>query len=233
MQQLSNLCLVCFGLIVMKTAAADVQSLQTIHDAAREFMRAHTATVYAQEAEIKPGRLDSRLRLHQCAVPLEVFLPEGSRDLGRLTVGVRCTDSKPWSLHVPMTVTIYKDVVVTAKPLERGAILMDTDFKRVSYDVSKLPNGYIEDETKGVGMELKRRVSAGAPLTTSMMKKPRIIKRGQQVAIIANAGNMEVRMTGKALAHGAVGDRIRVLNTGSNKKIEGTVTASGDIRVDI
>ena len=173
--------------------------------------------------------------LFVCGSPRQAwnYLPEGSRDLGRLTVGVRCSDSKPWSLHVPMTVTIYKDVIATNRSLERGTILMNSDFKRVRYDVSKLPGGYLEDESAGVGMELKRRVSAGAPLTASMIRKPKIIKRGQQVAIIAGAGAMEVRMSGKALSHGAVGDRIRVLNTRSKKKIEGTVTASGDVRVDI
>lgn len=177
--------------------------------------------------------MDPRLRLAQCSLPLDVFLPDGSRDLGRFTVGVRCTDSKPWSLHVPVTVTIYKEVMVTSQPLQRGKILTDSDFRQVKYDVSKLPAGYIEDKAYGIGMELRRRLSGGEPITVNMMRKPKIVKRGQQVSIIAVAGNMEVRMTGKALAHGAVGERIRVLNLKSKKKIEGTVTPSGDIRIDM
>lgn len=233
MRRLLTLLLYLASLLAVSTAAAGYQSLETILDTARDFMMTHTMQAYDQAAEITSSRLDSRLKLNECTVPLEAYLPEGGRDLGRLTVGVKCSDSKPWSLHVPMTVTIYKDVIVTDRSLERGTILMDSDFKRVRYDVSKLPGGYLEDERAGVGMELKRRVSAGAPLTSSMIRKPKIVKRGQQVAIIAGAGGMEVRMSGKALSHGAVGDRIRVLNTRSKKKIEGTVTASGDVRVDI
>jgi flagella basal body P-ring formation protein FlgA len=224
--------LICLGLLCTKVSAAEYQSIDSIRNAARQFVHEHTKAVYDQEADIEVGRLDSRLRLSQCDMPLEVYLPQGSRDLGRFTVGVRCTDDKPWSLHVPTTVTIYKNIIVTAESLARGKILTENDFKHLEYDVSKLPAGYIVDASYGVGMELKRRLSGGVPLTTTMMRKPKIIKRGQQVSIIAKAGNVEVRMSGKALAHGAVGERIRVLNLKSKKKLEGIVTPSGDVKVD-
>lgn len=213
--------------------AGGVQSIDSIRKAARQFITEHTKTVYQQPAEINIGKLDSRLRLRQCNLPLDVYLPTGSRDLGRFTLGVRCSGQKPWSLHVPVTVTIYQKVIVTARSLPRGKILTGNDLKFAKHDKSKLPAGYMDELTEGVGMELKRQLSNGAPLTTSMIRKPKIIKRGQRVSIIARAGGMEVRMAGKAMAHGAVGDRIRVLNLKSKKKIEGTVTPSGDIRVDI
>ena len=215
------------------TQAAGYQSHDSIHAAVQQFMTEHTEAVYEQRAEIDNGQLDSRLNLSQCSSPLEVYLPAGSRDIGRITVGVKCTDANPWSLHVPVTVTVYKNVITAARSLSRGELLTEGDFKRVKYDMSQLPAGYIEDLSYGVGMELKRRLSIGVPLTASMMKKPNIIKRGQQVSIVARAGGMEVRMSGKALANGAVGERIRVLNVKSKKKLEGTVTPSGDIKVDI
>jgi flagella basal body P-ring formation protein FlgA len=222
--------LVCY---ISGAHAGGVQSIDSIRKAARQFIAEHTKTVYQQPAEVNIGKLDSRLRLRQCNLPLDVYLPTGSRDLGRFTLGVRCSGQKPWSLHVPVTVTIYQKVIVTARSLPRGKILTGNDLKFAKHDKSKLPAGYMDELTEGVGMELKRQLSNGAPLTTSMIRKPKIIKRGQRVSIIARAGGMEVRMAGKALAHGAVGDRIRVLNMKSKKKIEGTVTPSGDIRVDI
>lgn len=226
-------CFLCLGLLVTNTSAAEYQSLDSIYDAAQRFMQKHVESTYKQNAEINSGRLDSRLKLNRCGLPLEVYLPEGGRDLGRITVGVKCTDNKPWSLHVPVTVTIYKDVIVTAKSLPRGTLLTEKDLVYTRYDMSKLPAGYIEQRSAGVGMQLKRRLSAGDPLTTSLIKKPLIIKRGQGVSIVASSGGIEVRMSGKALAHGAAGERIRVLNLKSKIKIEGTVMPSGEIRVDI
>lgn len=215
------------------THATGYQSLDSIYTAVQQFMTEHTQTVYQQRADIENGQLDSRLRLNQCSLPLEVYLPAGGRDIGRLTVGVKCTDTRPWSLHVPVTVKVYKHVVVASKSLSRGDLLTESDLKRIKYDMSQLPAGYIEEPADGLGMEVKRRVSQGTPLTTSMIKKPNIIKRGQQVSIVARAGSMEVRMSGKALSNGAVGERVRVLNLKSKKKLEGTVTPKGDIKVDI
>ena len=220
-------------LVATSAKAVGIQSISSIHDAAQQFVMEHINAAYNKPAEIKIGALDSRLRLSQCSIPLEVYLPQGSRDIGRFTVGVRCTDEKPWSLHVPITVTIYKNIIVTAESLPRGKILTTGDLKIVRYDQSKLPAGYIDDLTYGIGMELKRHLSSGAPLTTNMIRKPKIIKRGQRVSIIARAGRMEVQMAGKALAHGAIGDRIKVLNLKSKKKVEGTVTPAGDVRVDL
>ena len=228
-----TLCLFCLGLFSGHAFAAGYQTHDSIYAAVRQFMAEHTRAVYNQPAEIEPGKMDSRLTLSQCSKPLEVSLPKGGRDLGRITVSVKCTDARPWSLQVPTTVTMYKDIIVAASSLPRGTILSADDFSRVKHDVSSLPNGYIADEQSGVGMELRRHLSAGTPLTTSMIRKPEIIRRGQQVVIIAVAGNLEVRMSGKALAHGGVGDRIRVLNLSSKQKVEGTILPSGDIRVDL
>jgi len=232
-QLVKTLCVLLLCMFIANVHATAYQSHDSIHHVVQQFMTQHIEAVYNQPAEIKNGKLDSRLNLNQCSSPLEVYLPVGSRDLGRLTVGVKCTDSRPWSLHVPVTITIFKNIIVTARSLSRGELLAESDFKRVKYDMSQLPAGYIEDPTHAVGMELKRRLSTGVPLTTTMIRKPKIIKRGQQVSIVASAGGLEVRMSGKALANGAVGERIRVLNVKSKKKLEGTVTPSGDIKVDI
>jgi len=232
-KQIKILCFLLLCTYITNTHAAGYQSLDSIYAAVQQFMTEHTQSVYQQRGEIDNGQLDSRLKLNQCSLPLEVYLPTGSRDIGRLTVGVKCTDTSPWSLHVPVTVTVYKNVVVAAKALSRGNLLTESDIKRVKYNMSQLPAGYIEEPTYGLGMEIKRRLSPGTPLTTSMMRKPKIIKRGQQVSIVARAGSMEVRMSGKALANGAVGERIRVLNVKSKKKLEGTVTPEGNIKVDI
>ena len=160
-------------------------------------------------------------------------MPEGSRELGKLTVGVSCEDEKPWSLYVPVTISIYKQVVVAARTLMRGTRITENDVRLARYDLADLNRGYFEDTSVNLGMELKRRLSAGDPLTPAMVERPRIIERGQLVNIMAVAGGMVVRTSGKALESGAVGERIGVLNVSSEQKLEGVVTENGEIRVDI
>ena len=224
-------------MMVMHPAAAggleSFQSHESITGAARQLMLDRIVSTYGEQPEIVSDRLDSRLRLRKCSIPLQAFLPESSRDLGKITVGVKCADSKPWSLHVPVTVSIYKQVVVAARTLQRGTLLTDSDVTLASYDLADLTRGYFEDTSRNLGMKLKRRLTAGEPLTFSIVEKPRAITRGQQVHILVRTGAMEVRSTGKALDHGAVGERIGVMNLSSQQKLEGIVTDDGEIRVDM
>ena len=228
---------ILIGLLMAMTTAnvchAARQDHADIYEAARQFMLEHVQSLYSQVPEITTGSLDSRLKLRQCELPLEAFFPKGGRDLGKVTVGVRCDDAKPWSLYVPMTVSIYKEVLVAAKPLQRGKILTNDDLKLVSKDLSELSRGYIEDRQLLLGMQVKQHTPAGKALTPAMMKKPRVVEKGQRVTMVVKAVGMEVRMAGKALVPGAIGDRVRVHNLTSKQTLEGTVTAPGEVRIEL
>jgi len=64
-----------------------------------------------------------------------------------------------------------------------------------------------------------------------MLEAPVVIKRGDQTVIAAGNANFSVRMTGKALQDGAVGEQIRVQNLASKRTIHGDVQADGTIAV--
>lgn len=219
--------------LVTPASAASYQSHASIHNVAKQFMLNHVKSTYGQKPEIKSGKLDSRLKLRQCTQPLLASLPERSRGIGKVSVAVKCSDHKPWSLHVPVTASLFKYVLVAKEPLPRGKLLEKSDLKRAKYDLARLQSGYINNYENSVGMKLKRSLITGAALTPSILEKPRLISRGQRVTILAQSAGMEIRTSGKALAHGAAGERIGVINTKSRLKIEGIVTASGEVKVDI
>jgi flagellar basal body P-ring formation protein FlgA len=58
-----------------------------------------------------------------------------------------------------------------------------------------------------------------------------LIHQGQQVTLIATVGGLQVRATGKALANGSAGARLRVQNLSSLKVVEGVVENEDVIRV--
>ena len=224
---------ICLCLCIPVAMADAHQSHNSIYQTVRTFIRKQNSSQHNQQPEIKIGKLDSRLKLKLCAKRLQAFSPKGSRELGKTTVGVKCSGSKPWSLHVPVTISIYKNILVAKRQLQKHTILTESDIKLVKHDLASLSYGYFEDIKNATGMKIKRRVLAGAVLTPAMLKKPQIITRGQQITILAQSGRMEVRMSGKALANGAVGDRIKVMNIKSRQKLEGIVTSSGEVKVDI
>ncbi len=70
-------------------------------------------------------------------------------------------------------------------------------------------------------------------LTRSMLKKLQIVPRGKKVMIVAQSGRMEVQMMGKSLDNGAIGDRVKVMNLKSQQKLEGIITSSTEVRIEI
>lgn len=230
--KISISCILLHVLFAMPVAFAETyQSHGSIYWAAKNYVRKHV--LVDQVAEVKAGKLDSRLKLKKCNKYLQVYMPKGSREIGKTTVGVKCTGSNPWSLHVPVIISINKKVLVTRRQLNKGEVLTAADIKLEKHDLAKLSYGYYEDINNGIGMKLKRRVLAGTVLTPAMLKKPQVVRRGQNVTLLAQSGRMSVRMSGKALDNGAVGERIKVMNIKSGKKLEGTITSSGEIEVDI
>lgn len=225
-------CIFCCMNVTVSVAAA-FQSHNSIYQAVQKFISAHIAAQPGKRVKVTTGKLDSRLKLDRCDSPLQAFLPEGSRALGKTTVGVKCSDSKPWSLHVPVTISIYSKVLVATRTLQKNEVLTPDDIKLAEHDLSSLAYGYFEDISAGVGLKIKKRALAGDVLTPSMLKKPMIIKRGQKISIVAESGSMEVRMMGEALNNGAVGDRIKVMNVKSRQKLDAIVLSSAEVKVDI
>ncbi len=215
------------------SAAESFQSHDSIYQTAKSFIRDRVTSKDKQSTEIVTGRLDSRLKLKKCNKALRAFLPKGSRIMGKTTVGVKCTGTKPWSLHVPVTISVYKKVLAVTHTLQRGDILTESDLKLIKQDVSRLSYGYFESIKIGTGMKVKRHILVDTVLTPAMLKKPQVIKRGQKVSILAHSGRMQVRMMGKALNNGAIGDRINVMNMKSRQKVEGVITSSAEVEVDI
>lgn len=220
------------GLLLAGTAhAQSLQSHASIRTAAGQFARAAVLASNGIEPTVKVSELDSRLRLVRCQQPLEAFQPVGGKLLGNITVGVRCTGSRPWSLYVPVRVSLFAEVVVAARPLARNSALAQTDLKLERRDLARLHNGYFTDPAALVGKKLTRPVPLNAALTDSQIREPLAVRRGQRVTLVATGSGIEVRMGGEALADGAAGDRIRVRNSSSRRVVDGIVQDAGTVQV--
>jgi flagellar basal body P-ring formation protein FlgA len=58
-----------------------------------------------------------------------------------------------------------------------------------------------------------------------------IVRRGQEITLVASSGTFEVRAAGRALADAPAGARLRVQNLSSMKVVEGMVESSDVVRV--
>lgn len=184
--------------------------------------------------EIKLNRLDARLRLPICPEDkLSAELESPNVPVGRVTVRLTCNSSSPWRLFVPGQVSLYEQVVVSARPLARNTILNADDLTLQERDTGLLRDKYLVDPQQAIGMRLTRPVSPDSIITFAVIEQNEIVRRGDKVVIRASNGNVSVVMPGEAMESGALGAQIKVRNTRSNREITARVSGAGQVRVEM
>ncbi|MGE0189007.1 MAG: flagellar basal body P-ring formation chaperone FlgA [Steroidobacteraceae bacterium] len=212
--------------------AAGYQSLADIQYVAESHVR-KLLPGNAGVIHLTATQLDSRLRLEQCATDLQAFLPSGANLGNRATVGVRCDTGNTWSVYVPVNIETEIKVFSLNKPLSRNATITTADVDGRTQRVPGLSNQYLTKVSELQDQRLKRDLSAGTLLTASMVQPQLVIRRGQQVTILAKVAGIEVRNQGVALADGEADSRVRVKNLSSSKVVEGVVDSMGLVRITL
>ncbi|MBF0255564.1 MAG: flagellar basal body P-ring formation protein FlgA [Gammaproteobacteria bacterium] len=209
---------------------AEEQSHDSIYRAAEAHIQQRLGDLPAP-AEIKVSELDRRLSLNSCELPLETFDPPSFRRLGRTSVGVRCTGAKPWSLFVSASVRAELPVVVASRALARGSLVQHSDVQLQSISSDELLADYLTQLDEASGKRLRRNVSSGEVLNSGMLLIPKAVKYGNQVTLITRVAGLEVRMKGKSLGQGSIGERVAVENLSSQRRVEGIIRSTDLIEV--
>lgn len=221
------------SLLVSSICAANgiqIEPLENIRETARQFVLDQTSDV-DHETNVTVGRLDPRLRLARCNVPLNAYFSPGARTVGHTTVGIRCDGEKPWTLFVPTTVAQNAHVVVSSRALMRGQILTAEDVVIEYREVNPAHGGFFRKPEAVVGKVITRAAAAKTPLSSSMLKLPRLVRRGDRVQLAWSTGAVNVQMMGTALKDGVRGERIPVRNINSKRVVEGVVDGQGSVVV--
>ena len=180
--------------------------------------------------ELSTGKMDPRLKLVRCDQPLSFQMQNNSARSNRLLVKARCAGTKPWAMFVPLDAKIWKTVVVALRPLNRNSTVRADDISLREVAAELLTGRYIQSPDLAVGMVLTRSIESGSPLQSSQLVAPKLIKRGDQVVIVATTGGISVRMAGTAMADGRRDEQITVKNKSSNRLIKVRVVAPGTVQ---
>jgi flagella basal body P-ring formation protein FlgA len=123
------------------------------------------------------------------------------------------------------SVPVLKDAIT------KGDIIGKNDIQYIDLPARSVKPDTILTEENLIGATPRRMLAAGEPVKAGDIEAPRMVERGQSVTLIFSAGPLNLTARGKALENGTQGDVIRVLNTSSNKTIDGVVTASQEVSV--
>jgi len=210
--------------------AQTIHALADIEQTAFLYAAAEAQANY-DNPQIIVEALDKRLRLQQCEQALQAFSNTVSNTLGNRTVGVRCSSPTEWTVYVPVKVKVLQPVVVAARALVANETLSQADITLEMMDIGELRQGYIQSTDRVIGQQLKYPLSMGMALPPRGLKQEKVVRRGEQIILVASAGSMEVRMNGTAMGDASVGEKVKVKNSSSKRVVEGIVHAPGVVKV--
>lgn len=211
-------------------AAGQWQEAASIRAAAEDAARTEFAAS-AAKVSVVADALDPRLLMPACDQPLAGTVPGTSQEPSRVAVEVRCQGTRTWRLFVPVRVSVEKDILVAAVPLERGKVLAAGDVILAQREVAAAPGGYLTNADAAVGKVVRRAVPAGAALSPAWLEAPVLIRRGQSVALEARSGAITVSMAGVARSDGTLGQTIGVENLSSRRVVQGIVRNEKSVEV--
>ena len=126
-----------------------------------------------------------------------------------------------------LTAPALADSVVATRTIRAQTIISIDDLTTVA---AALP-GALADPVLAVGMEARVAIYAGRPVRAQDLGAPALVERNQLVPLIFLSGGLAISTEGRALARGAAGEVIRVMNLSSRNTVNGRVGPDGAIYV--
>lgn len=181
------------------------------------------------EVSIQVGDFAADNALSPC-LQLEAFLPPGSRQWGRLTVGVRCLAPSTWSAYVPAEVRVKGVYLITAAPLIAGQVVGPNDLRRETGELSAQAADVLTDASQAVGYAARVSLAAGKPLAASHLRLPPAVVQGQPVKVVSRGPGFQVANDGTALSTASDGQGAQVrLSTG--QVVRGVARSGGFVEI--
>lgn len=221
----------CLGLSPAMGEPA-TQPLEEIRSAVAKHLESRHDAGPSGQVQIEVSRLDPRLRLADCDIPLTVDANEAQPNRGgRVTAEVRCEGRTPWRIFVPAQVREIRPLVVAARPLSRGTLLTESHLEVSREDINQQHRGYLVDPAAAIGKVTRRQIGRGAILTPSDLETPQVLRRGDRVTLISGRPGFTVTARGEVLSAAGLGDRVRVRNLNSKRVVEGIVESENEVHV--
>ena len=131
-----------------------------------------------------------------------------------------------WRLAILMIAAaspVAADVFMPTRVIRAREIISSADVARQVSDVAGA-----EDV---VGLEARITLYPNRPIRVGDVGPPAIVERNQLVTLVYATGGLRIITEGRALARGAAGDTVRVINLASRLSVSGRVRDDGWIEV--
>jgi flagella basal body P-ring formation protein FlgA len=136
-------------------------------------------------------------------------------------------DQGPMRVGVYADVTATQPVVVAVQPIERGHVLTEADVEVQQWNNVPMTKGRrepVETVEPLIGMEATRPIQTGDTILGDDVRPPLMVKRGEEIAVYARGGGIQVRTIARARQDGARGELIGVESLEAKEPFDAVVT---------
>lgn len=182
-------------------------------------------------SEYSIGNIDPRFNEKACEQTIEFNLNRSPLTQANLTVLAECHDQTPWKLYITTTFNVFAEAVYASNSLPRGHTIQQTDVETKEVLINTNHYASFNQTRDVVGMIAKRSIRQGSLIHANLLQAPKLIKRGDEVVIMASTQGIMIRMRGTAMQDGELGEQITVKNNQSNRVIKAKVSQSGLVSV--
>ncbi len=136
---------------------------------------------------------------------------------------------KRW--YVPVRLNWWAQAVTTRQDLPVRSMLMPSmlDIKRVN--IAGHSGLWWEQTDDLIGTRLTRHLRAGDIIYSSYIRRPKLLRRGDQVTMIAKYAGLTVTAAGKVMRSAGLGDRVPIQNIRSKQILQGMVVDASTVHV--
>ena len=189
--------------------------------------------VKGYRSEYSVGNIDPYHMLKRCNTAPDISTNRPPLNQTRITTEVKCTDSQPWKLYVNSEFNLYNHIVVAASNIRRGQVITALDLELKETIINKSHYSFYGQLNDVVGMVAKRTIRAESNIQPNFLRPPKLVKRGDNVVIVASNSAISVKMNGTALSDGALGQQISVQNLQSKRVVKARVSSVGRVTITL
>lgn len=159
----------------------------------------------------------------------EIQRHAGSRNWGRLSIPIQCDNQRRF---IQVDVSVNGQYLMAKKNISRDDNIKESAITLTTGALEKLPYDVLRDPALIKNAIAMRQISAGKPLTSTMIRRPWSILAGQTVTVFAQSPHFQIRYEGKAINNAVENEMIRV-RVKSGQIVTGEALENGTVRVPL
>jgi flagella basal body P-ring formation protein FlgA len=123
------------------------------------------------------------------------------------------------------------EAVVLNRPIQPGETIRVSDIQIVRLRADQVGAATVTDPARIIGRTVRRPMAAGTAIRSNELAPVLFGTRTSLITVKVDSPRMSLVMQAKSMDDGAEGDTIRVVNTRSDKMLQGIVTGPGEVTV--